>query len=213
MSHNGQRDDLIESYDKNAKERDAHVMQGWKIEERLNFLSVLQREHKKTLLEIGAGTGRDAQFFQDQGFETVCIDLSPAMVELCRQKGLTAYVMDMADIRLPARSFDAIYSMNSLLHLSKVEFPAALRQIDRLLKHDGVVFIGVYGGYDYEGIWEQDPYIPKRFFSFFTDERLEQEVTRFFDILSFNRVFYEPENPLHFQPLVLKKRPTTWLYD
>jgi cyclopropane fatty-acyl-phospholipid synthase-like methyltransferase len=74
------------------------------------------------------------------------------MVELCRQKGLTAYVMDMADIRFPAGSFDAIYSMNSLLHLTKAEFPAVLRSIDRLLKTDGVVFIGMYGGRDHEGV-------------------------------------------------------------
>lgn len=161
------RDNLRKSYNKYAQERESSVMQEWKIGERSKFLSLLQREHKKTLLEIGAGTGRDSKFFQDQGLETVCIDLSPAMVELCKQKGLTAYVMDVGDIQFPDGSFDAIYSMNSLLHLTKVEFPAILRRIDMLLKTDGVVFIGVYGGYDYEGIWEQDSYIPKRFFFVF----------------------------------------------
>jgi SAM-dependent methyltransferase len=202
------RDNLRESYDKYAQERESSVMQEWKIGERSIFLSFLQREHKKTLLEIGSGTGRDSRFFQDQGLEIVCIDLSPAMIELCKQKGLTAYVMDIGDIQFPDGSFDAIYSMNSLLHLTKVEFPAVLRRIDMLLKTDGVVYIGVYGGYDHEGIREKDSYIPKRFFSFFTDENLEQEVTKVFDILSFNRVFFEPENPLHFQSLILKKRPS-----
>jgi SAM-dependent methyltransferase len=206
MQNNTLRDNLRESYNRHAQEREASVMEDWKVEERSKFLSVLQREHKNTLLEIGAGTGRDAKFFQDQGFETVCIDLSPAMVELCKQKGLMAYVMDMGDMNFPDDSFDAIYSLNSLLHLTKVEFPEILRQIDRLLRTDGMVYIGMYGGYDYEGIWEKDSYIPKRFFSFFTDERLEQEVTKVFDILSFNRIFFEPEDPMHFQSLILKKR-------
>jgi SAM-dependent methyltransferase len=199
------REILREAYDKYAQERESSDLQGWKIEERAKFLSLLQREQKKSLLEIGAGTGRDAKFFRDQGMETVCIDLSPAMVELCRQKGLAAYVMDMAEMQFPEGSFDAVYAMNSLLHLPKAEFLAVLRGIDRLLKTGGVVFIGVYGGFDYEGVWEKDVYTPNRFFSFFADEDLQGEVTRVFDLLSFNRIFFEPDDPGHFQSLLLKK--------
>src|SRR5690349_5923505 len=139
------RDNLRKTYDKYAQERESYAISDSKIELRSNFLSLLQKENKKTLLEIGAGPGRDSRFFQDQGLDVVCIDLSPAMVELCKQKGLTAYVMDMADIQFPAGSFDAVYSMNSLLHLTKTEFPQVLRAVDRLLKPDGTVFIGIYG--------------------------------------------------------------------
>jgi len=206
MNNTRQRARLREAYDKYAQEREASTMQEWKIEKRSKFLSLLQKEHKKTLLEIGAGTGRDSKFFQDHGLEVVCIDLSPAMVELCRQKGLTAYLMDMADIQLPASSFDAIYSMNSLLHLTKAEFPAVLHQMDRLLKADGLVYVGMYGGQDYGGVWENDSYEPKRFFSFFTDEQLKQEVTKIFEIISFESIIVEPEDTLYFQSLTLRKR-------
>ncbi len=184
----------------------SYGMQDWKIKERADFLALLQQEQKKSLLEIGAGTGRDSKFFQEQGLETVCIDLSPAMVALCRQKGLTAHVMDIADIQFADDSFDAIYSMNSLLHLPKAEFPAVLRRMDRLLRKDGLVYIGVYGGYDHEGVWEQDRYVPHRFFSFFSDEALNEEVEKVFEILSFKPVFYEPGEPIHFQSLTLRKR-------
>jgi SAM-dependent methyltransferase len=204
--NNDLRNTLRESYNKYAQEREIIVAQDWKITERQNFLALLDREHKKSLLEIGAGTGHDARFFQDQGFEVVCIDLSPAMIELCKQKGLTAYIMDVGDIKFPRDSFDAIYAMNSLLHLTKDEFPAVLSRIDRLLKRNGVAFVGVYGGYDHEGIWEKDSYIPRRFYSFYTDKRLEQEVAKVFEVLSFNRIFFEPENPIHFQSLLLRKR-------
>jgi SAM-dependent methyltransferase len=199
-------DTLRETYNKYAGEREAYAMQDWKLELRSKFLSLLQNEQKRTLLEIGAGTGRDSKFFQDQGLDVVCIDLSPAMVELCKQKGLTAYVMDMADIQLPAGSFEAVYSMNSLLHLTKAEFPLVLRNIDRLLKTDGVVFIGMYGGRDHEGVWENDSYHPKRFFSFFTDERLKQEVEKVFDIISFESIHLQPEDNLVFQLLLLRKK-------
>jgi SAM-dependent methyltransferase len=203
--NNPLRDNLREAYDKYAQERETSLTQDWKIVERAKFLALLQQEHKQSLLEIGAGTGRDSQFFQDAGLETVCIDLSPVMVELCRQKGLKAYVMDMSQIQFPDGSFDAIYAMNSLLHLTKAEFPIVLRRIDALLKPNGVVFLGIYGGYEHEGIWDKDSYTPKRFFSFFPDEHLEQEVAQVFEILSFSPIILDPENPIHFQSLTLKK--------
>jgi len=203
------RDTLRQAYDKYAQERDSRGMQAWKVQERANFLTLLKQGQRHTLLEIGAGTGRDGKFFHDQGLETICIDLSPAMVGLCRQKGLTAYVMDIGDLQFPDGSFDAIYSMNSLLHLPKVEFPGVLRQMDRLLKPDGLVFIGVYGGFDFEGTWEKDGYVPERFYSLFSDERLEQEVANVFDILSFHRILLDSDDPTHFQSLVLQKRPST----
>lgn len=200
------REELRESYNKAAQIREAGTMQDWKIQERANFLSMLQKEHKQTLLELGAGPGHDSKFFQEQGLDTVCIDLSPEMVALCRQKGLRAHVMDIADIHLPDDSFDAVYAMNSLLHLTKAEFPAVLQQVDRLLKPDGLFFIGVYGGFDHQGVWEQDTYSPKRFFLFFTDDHLKQEVENVFDILSFNPVIFAPEDAIHFQALIMKKR-------
>ena len=206
MNNIEMRDNLRETYNKYARERETYVMSDWKIELRSNFLSLLQKENKKTLLEVGAGTGRDSKFFQDQGLDVVCIDLSPAMVELCKQKGLTAYVMDMADIQFPAGSFDAVYSMNSLLHLTKAEFPQVLRNIDRLLKTEGLVFIGIYGGRDHEGVWENDSYHPKRFFSFFTDEHLKQEATRVFEVISFESIHPQPEDDLDFQWLMLRKK-------
>lgn len=200
------RDNLRQAYDKYAQERDSSTIQDWKAKERSSFLLMLKQHSKKRLLEIGAGTGRDGKYFQDNGFEVVCIDLSPAMIELCKQKDLTAYVMDMNHIDFPENSFDAVYSMNSLLHLTKNEFPEILHQINALVRPDGMIYIGIYGGYDHEGIRDKDSYTPKRFFSFFSDEHLEQEVTKVFDILAFNRVIFEPDNPMHFQSLMLKKK-------
>lgn len=198
---------LRESYNRKAQERDARLIQTWKLEERNTFLSLLRQEQKHTLLEIGAGAGKDGQFFQDQGFDVVCTDLSPEMVKLCRQKGLRAYVMDFSDLRFPAASFEAIYALNCLLHLPKAELPAVLEGLNSLLKPDGLFYLGVYGGYDSEGIWQADRYEPKRFFSFYTDEHLQQVVAKVFDLHSFKRIALDDEaSELHFQSLILRKR-------
>jgi SAM-dependent methyltransferase len=203
---NTARENLRMTYDKYAQERDSGQPQDWKVQERAAFLALLQQENKRTLLEIGAGTGRDSKFFQDQGFDITCIDLSPAMVDLCKQKGLNAYVMDMTEIQLTEAPFDAVFAMNSLLHLPKAEFLTVLRQVEGVLTPSGLFFLGVYGGFDFEGVWEKDFYDPKRFFSFFTDEAIQQKVAKVFDVVSFKPVASGDGDDLHFQSLILRKR-------
>jgi len=197
---------LRESYDLNAQKRDSAVTEEWKIEERSKLSSLFQQEDKRSLLEIGSGPGRDSKFFQDQGFEVVCIDLSPEMVKICRQKGLAAQVMDMADLQFPASSFDAVYSLNSLLHLSKAEFPTVLSRINEIMKPSGLFYLGMYGGHDFEGVWEDDTYTPKRFFSYYSDDHIQQLVATVFDILSFYHIMTSRQSNLHFQSLILRKR-------
>ena len=156
------------------------------------------------MLEIGEGHGRDSKFFQENGFQVTCIDLSPEMVKLCQQKGLDAHPMDMMDLDFPDESFDAVYSLNSLLHLPKAELPIVLQNIKRVLNPDGLFFLGVYGGFDFEGIWEKDSYEPKRFFSFHSDERLREIVTESFELLSFKQI-PSRDGDLHFQSFTLRK--------
>jgi SAM-dependent methyltransferase len=207
MDTNQQRANLILSYDRQAEQRNQGGLEDWKIIERGEFLRLLKSEQKNSLLEIGAGHGRDSRFFQDNGLQVTCIDLSPEMVRLCQQKGLDAHLMDMLELNFPADSFDAVYALNSLLHLPKVELPIVLQNIRRVLKQTGLFFLGVYGGYDFEGIWEKDSYDPKRFFSFYSDENLQRIVTPSFQLLSFKQIA-SGDGDLHFQSLTLRKSAT-----
>lgn len=200
------RFDLRKAYDRQATDRNAGEIAEWKIRERADFLSMLKNEGKNTLLEIGSGPGRDGFFFQENGLKVTCIDLSPENIHLCREKGLTAYVMDMSNMSFPDNSFDAAYSLNSLLHLSKVELSGVLRTISNLLKPEGLFYMGVYGGNDFEGVRENDVTIPSRFFSYYTDTHLLEVVGEVFEILDFRQIKYREDADHHFQSLFLKKR-------
>jgi len=200
------RDDLRTAYGRQAAARDASRIQDWKAAERAAFLSLLRKEDKRTLLEIGSGPGRDGEFFRDNSLDVTCIDLSPEMVRLCREKGLNACVMDVAELDFPPGSFDAVYAMNSLLHLSKAELPGVLAKISAALRPAGLFYLGVWGGHDFEGIWEQDDYDPKRFYSYFSDESLKRTVSATFDVVAFRNVDVGRAFGLHFQSLVLRKR-------
>jgi len=201
------RNRLRKAYNRQAQERENRRISSWKIQERENFLEILQREGKRSLLEIGAGTGKDAQFFQDSGMQVVCTDLSQEMVRLCRQKGLKAHVMDFAQLDLAKWSFDAVYALNSLLHVPKADLRRVLHGISAVLKPDGLFYMGVYGGYDFEGMWEEDGYEPKRFFSFYTDEHLREVLEGAFQIVSFKRIHIErDDSELHFQAFILRNQ-------
>lgn len=204
MKTSSLRENLILSYNKQAEQRDKSEIEDWKALERAAFLSLLKDEQKQSLLEIGAGHGRDSKFFQENGFQVTCIDLSSEMVKLCQQKGLDARVMDMIDLDFSDASFDAVYALNSLLHLPKKELPIVLQNIKRVLKPGGLFFLGIYGGFDFEGIWEKDSYEPKRFFSFHSDGELKQLVIKFFELLSFKQI-ESRDGDLHFQSLTLRK--------
>src|SRR5262245_17430864 len=196
---------LREAYDRRVEARAMRPPPTWETAERDNFLTRLQQEQEITnLLELGAATGADAAFFKAHGFDVVCVDLSPRMVEYCRARGLVAHVMDVTDLHLPPDSFDAVYAMNCLVHVPKAQLRGVLGQIRRILRPGGLVYFGIYGGRQFEGIPDDDSSEPKRFFCHHPDEDLCALVVEFFQLESFRRVPHGWRG-LHFQSLILTK--------
>jgi len=197
--------ELQNTYDTYAEKRNVSDISDWKSVERQRFLEELQRTHRTSLLEIGSGHGRDGKFFQDQGLRVVCTDLSPNMVAFCQAKGLEAHVMDVLHLDFPEASFDSVFSLNTLLHVPKADIEQALSVIQRLMKPSGLFYLGVYGGNEFEGVWEEDHYDPHRFFSFFTDQEMLALAMRFFELVYFRQVEYNPGGEYHFQSMILRK--------
>jgi SAM-dependent methyltransferase len=163
---------LREAYDARAAWRDGLAKEPWKLAERQSFRQRLAPGAR--LLEIGAGTGQDSAYFQQEGFAVVAADLSPAMVEHCRTKGIEAHIMDFLHLDFPVGSFDAVFAMNCLLHVPNRDLPMVLAAVRTVLRPGGLFFIGVYGGKESgEGpIDDDDEHVPPRFFSWRTDEQL-----------------------------------------
>lgn len=179
---------LIVTYDKYARDRYQAKHAEWKTAEREKFHRLLRANKSKLILDLGSGPARDAPYFRDNGFEIVCVDLSREMAGICAEKGLVTAIMDIERLGLIDNSFDAVWAMNSLLHIPKSKFEAVLSDIKRILRPGGLFYLGMYGGHDFEGIWEDDFYTPKRFFSFYTDEDLKEIASRHFEIVEFNTI-------------------------
>lgn len=193
------------AYDRMVAEREGKTFYPWKAAERARFLAMVQAEKRQTVLEIGVGTGRDSLFFQEQGLTVTCADLSPAMVEQCRRKGLNAHVVAFADLdqHFAPDTFEAIYAVNCLLHVPKADLPAILAKIYTLLVPGGLFYWGQYGGVDMEGVWAGDHYEPKRFFARYTDEQFQQLPQSLFRTEAFCTISNSSEG--HFHSLLLRK--------
>jgi len=179
---------LIATYDKYARDRYQARHAEWKVSEREKFHKLLNENKSELILDLGSGPVRDAPWFREKGIDVICVDLSKEMARICAEKGLGIAVMDIERLGAIDNSFDAVWAMNSLLHIPKNRFENVLSDIKRVLKPGGLFYLGRYGGRDFEGIWEDDFYTPKRFFSFYTDEDLVDIVSRHFDIMEFNTI-------------------------
>lgn len=194
---------LRQSYNNFAIEREKNNLQEWKIKPRYSFLELLINESKSTLLDIGSGTGRDSKFFMNNRIKVIAVDLSDEMIRLCREKGIESYQLDFYNLHQIDKKFDAVWSMNSLLHVEKANLDLVLEEIGSMLNPLGLFFMGVYGGEDSEGIWQNDLYIPHRFFSFYTDEKIKKVLSTHFQVISFERI--ETGGKYHFQSIIMRK--------
>lgn len=201
---------LKTAYNEDAKRRDSNESKRdqWKLELRQQFAEVLKKENKKTILELGSGAGIDAKFFQDQEFSVLATDLSEEMIKMCKKRGVDAKVIDLYEISSLGQKFDAIYSLNVLLHVPKKDLGKILKTIHEALNNDGVFFYGVYGGIDEETtITDKTKMNLPRLFSFMSDESLKESTEELFSVINFKTIDIGSNRPgFHFQSLLLRKR-------
>ena len=199
--------DLRNAYDRGAVDRERAELAPWKLGVRQQFLETLREEGATTMLEIGPGTGRNSRFFGDNGLDVVATDLSAEMVRLCRDKGLSAHVMDFKGLDFPSASFDAVYAFNCLLHVPSDDFIPVLIHIRGVIKPGGLLFLGQWGDIDYEGVPDWDRHDPPRFFCQYTDQRIQDLVSQVFELVEFRPIKVDAaDDPrVRFQAMTLRK--------
>ncbi|GMQ56973.1 hypothetical protein AN1V17_13670 [Vallitalea sediminicola] len=193
---------IKESYDKNAKLRST-VIPGWKQNEVNKFLSYVNDNHME-LLDLGAGSGTFAEYFTKKGLDVYCIDISKNMIYICRSKNLKGEVMDFYNLSFETEQFNLVWSMNTLLHVPKKDINIVLGEVKRILKKNGIFYLGMYGGVSTEGIYEEDIYVPKRFFASYTKDELLDIVSNHFEVEESDEIIFDGDR--NFLSLILAKK-------
>ncbi|MFC1931360.1 class I SAM-dependent methyltransferase [Chloroflexota bacterium] len=125
-------------WDETIAEKDAGKLEG--------MVRRLKIESGSMVLDVGTGTGVFVPFLLSrigQNGKLVCLDFAEEMLKKAQAKGFqknVEYVCgDIADTRFSNETFDAVVCYSSFPHFQ--DKPKALREISRVLKKGGRLFI------------------------------------------------------------------------
>jgi len=124
------------------------------------------------LLEIGCGSGRDASFMHQSGYDILAIDGSKEMVEEAKKyhselKDRLKVINIPDELHFKPSSFDGVYSIATLMHLKRDAINITFREISNLLKPNGkLVFSVSIKRYDID---EQNRDKQDRYFTMLTE--------------------------------------------
>jgi len=99
---------------------------------------------KPLILDAGCGPGKESQFFVEQGHEVIGLDISEGMLDKYKANISSAKTIQSSftDIPLENDSVDAVFCSFALLHLNKKDGGLALSEFTRVLRKNGLLFLG-----------------------------------------------------------------------
>jgi SAM-dependent methyltransferase len=119
----------------------------------LRFLKYLKKEEKypvesRTILDLGCGTGRNANYLADRGNTVIGIEISKTALALAKKRAQELSVSvdyRLADIGVPYEindaSVDIVLDITSSNSLDEKGREIYLQEVDRVLKEGGYFFV------------------------------------------------------------------------
>ena len=157
-------DERVEAYVDGTSQDVTGPAKDW-LDEALQGLSQTAR-----LLELGSAFGRDATYIQSLGYCLDCTDAVPGFVELLRQRGFSARLLNLLTDELVG-PYDLIIANAVLLHFNQAEFSQVLAKIKAALRSGGRFAFSLKAGQG-EG-WSTEKIGAPRYFCYWTPQDLE----------------------------------------
>jgi len=164
------KNSTLEYYDQNAE-------QFFKTTAEVDFTGTQDRflrylEPGSRILDLGCGSGRDARYFLEKGYQ---VDATDGSAEICRlaseYTGIPVKQMLFSELDAVSE-YDGIWACASILHLPEEELRDVMHRIGTALKEDGVFYTSFKYG-DFAG--ERNG----RYFRDFTEESFREFLTDF----------------------------------
>ena len=140
------RGHLRSYYEEEARQGLRGPLKGGRTKARSAFIDVLHAEARTSVVDFGSGPGRDAPGFLDERINYIGVDLAHGNGVLAAERGITVVHGSIDAPPFAPASFDAGWSMSTLMHLPTAEVPAALQAMVRTLRPGAPLWIGQWGG-------------------------------------------------------------------
>lgn len=102
----------------------------------------------KKILDLGCGNGRHTFFFNNLGFDTYPVEISPKIIKKIKKTlNLKAYLGNTLDLSFSNNFFDFIVVFNSIYYLPKINitFNDILLNLKSKLKKNGILVFTLIG--------------------------------------------------------------------
>lgn len=135
---------MCEYYELHAKLYAEETFSADMSEQYRRFLPLLRERAR--ILDVGSGSGRDACYFQNHGYQVTALEPSK---NLCREiRKVFSGEIVCSDIQSyqPDQRFDGIWACASLLHLQEKEILCFFEKINLYLNEKGIVYLSGKNG-------------------------------------------------------------------
>jgi len=121
-------------------------------EDMSKVLTIFKKQNVKRVLDLGCGAGRNLIYLSKKEFDMYGIDCAPEGLKIIKEnlkKEKTSCSLKLGNIfnKLPYKNnfFDAVISVQVLQHGKVNEIKKAIKEIERVLKPGGLIFITLSG--------------------------------------------------------------------
>ena len=156
-------------YENNAERYAAETFSADMSEQYQSFLPLLKKGAK--ILDVGSGSGRDACYFQKQGYQVTALEPSKNLGREIRKVFSGELVCSDIQNYRPTERYDGIWACASLIHLQEEEVLQFFEKIDQYLNDNGIIYISGKNGISTGKVEDG------RFFLEFTEQLVEKILT------------------------------------
>lgn len=114
----------------------------------LSLISAKFGDRPLSVLDVGAGTGRDASWFAERGHHIVAVEPSPAMQEIGKRLHPNPRIdwrfdslPELPEVQASGEKYDLIVLSAVWMHVKPEERTKALSTLQALLKPDGMIYL------------------------------------------------------------------------
>ena len=156
-------------YESNTERYAAETFFADMSEQYQRFLTLLKDGVK--LLDVGSGSGRDACYFQKQGYQVTALEPSKNLGREIRKVFSGKIICSDIQNYRPTERYDGIWACASLIHLQEEEVLQFFEKIDQYLDDNGIIYISGKNGISTGKVEDG------RFFLEFTEQLVEKILT------------------------------------